>query len=283
MFSIIKSKFLVCTLTVGILAGCTEEKIIPVIKQAEPVVDLNWQFETTPVWEDNFDNNGAPDASKWSYDVGGSGWGNNELQYYTSGNNVTVQGGNLNITAKKEVFSGRSYTSSRLISKGRGDWQYGRFEVRAKLPKGKGTWPAIWLLPSDNSYGTWPLSGEVDIMEHVGYDLNNVHCSIHCSAYNHSRGNQKMESRVVPGATDDFHVYRVDWTPYSMKGFVDGDQYFEFINENTGFTTWPFNKKFYMILNLAIGGDWGGAQGVDDSIFPTTMQVDYVKVFKMIQ
>ncbi len=266
-----------------LLAGCTDKKIIPEVKPVAPVVDLNWQFETTPVWEDNFDNNGAPDPSKWTFEVGGSGWGNNELQYYTAGNNASVLDGNLNIVAKKELSNGRQYTSTRMITKGRGDWQYGRFEVRAKLPKGKGTWPAFWMLSSDNSYGTWPASGELDIMEHVGFDLNNVHSSAHCSAYNHSRGNQKTSAKLVGGATDDFHVYTMDWTPYAVKGFVDGEQYFEFTNENTGFTTWPFNKKFYMILNLAIGGDWGGAQGVDDNIFPVTMQVDYVKVYKMIE
>ncbi len=266
-----------------ILNACTDKKNIPAVAPDAPVVDLNWQFETTPSWQDNFDNNGAPDPSKWSFDVGGSGWGNNELQYYTSGNNVSVIDGNLNITAKKEPSNGRQYTSARMITKGLGDWRYGRFEIRAKLPKGKGTWPAFWLLPSDNAYGVWPSSGEIDIMEHVGFDMNNVHSSVHCSAYNHSRGNQKTSSKLVGGATDDFHVYRVDWTPYAVKGFVDGEQYFEFTNENTGFTTWPFNKKFYLILNMAIGGNWGGAQGVDDTIFPVTMQVDYVKVFRMIE
>ena len=265
------------------LTGCTDKKIIPIVAPVPPVADLGWQFETTPIWEDNFSSNGVPDQSKWTFEVGGNGWGNNELQYYTSGNNASVVNGNLVIQANKENFQGRQYTSSRMISKGKGDWLYGRFEVRAKLPLGKGTWPALWMLPSDNSYGTWPASGEIDIMEHVGFDLNNVHCSVHCSAYNHSRGNQKTSALVVPGATNDFHIYRVDWTPYSIKGFVDNEQYFEFLNENTGFTTYPFNKKFFMILNLAVGGDWGGAQGVDDNAFPTSMQVDYVKVYKMIQ
>ena len=139
------------------------------------------------------------------------------------------------------------------------------------------------MLSSDNLYGNWPASGEMDIMEHVGFDPNNVHCSIHTSAYNHTRGTQKTSSTLVNGATDDFHTYRIDWTPYAVKGFVDDVQYFQFVNENSGFTTWPFNKKFYLILNIAVGGNWGGAQGVDNSAFPTTMEVDYVKVFKMIE
>lgn len=265
------------------LAGCTDKKDIPTANPTGPVVDLNWQFETTPVWEDNFDNNGAPNAAKWTFETGGSGWGNNELQYYTNGSNAEVSNGNLVLTAKAETVGSNNYTSTRMISKGKGDWKYGRFEVRAKLPKGRGTWPAIWMLSSDNSYGTWPASGEIDIMEHVGYDPNNVHCSIHTSAYNHTRGTQKTANTLVSGATDDFHTYRVDWTPYAVRGFVDGTQYFEFVNENTGFTTWPFNKNFFLILNIAVGGNWGGAQGVDNTIFPATMLVDYVRVYKMIE
>ena len=263
--------------------SCTDKKDLPVQTPEQPIADLNWSFETTPIWEDNFDGDGSPDLTKWTYETGGSGWGNNESQYYTNGNNAAVVNGNLVITAKKETVSGKSYTSSRMITRGQGDWLYGRFEVRAKLPSGRGTWPAIWMLPSDNNYGQWPSSGEIDIMEHVGFDVNKVHCSVHCSAFNGSRGNPVSDAINVPTATDDFHVYRVDWTPYAIRGFVDGEQYFEYINENTGFTKWPFNKRFFMILNIAVGGNWGGAQGIDDSIFPKSMLVDYVKVYKMIE
>lgn len=263
--------------------ACTEKKVIPDVVPIPPIVDKNWQFETTPVWQDNFDGSGPADATKWTFETGGSGWGNNELQNYTSGANSTVSGGNLVITAKKETLGGNNYTSSRMITRGKGDWLYGRFEVRAKLPKGRGTWPAIWMLSSDNTYGGWPASGEIDIMEHVGYDPNRVHCSIHTSAYNHTRNTQKTSSKVIPDATDAFHVYRVDWTPYAVRGFIDGVQYFEFVNNNTDFTAWPFNKKFFLILNVAVGGNWGGAQGVDDSVFPAAMTVDYVRVYKMIE
>jgi beta-glucanase (GH16 family) len=159
---------------------------------------------------------------------------------------------------------------------------YGRFEIRAKLPKGRGTWPAIWLLSSDNAYGNWPFSGEIDIMEHVGYDPNNVHATIHTSVYNGQRGTQKSAVKNIPDATDEFHIYRVDWTPFAVRAFIDGVQYFEYTNDNTSFTTWPFNKPFFLILNTAVGGNWGGVQGVDNTIFPATMQIDYVKVFKMI-
>lgn len=263
------------------LNACTDKKEIPPIKPADRVVDKNWEFETTPVWEDNF-NTATLDQSKWTLEVNGSGGGNNELQYYTNGTNLDISAGNLNIIAKKEAFMGKDYTSSRLITKDKGDWLYGRFEVRAKLPKGRGTWPAIWMLYSENTYGNWPASGEIDIMEHVGYDPNVIHATVHTSAYNHTKGTQKSAQKTIPTATDDFHVYRVDWTPYAVRGFIDGEQYFEFINENKGFTTWPFDKKFFMILNVAVGGDWGGAQGIDNTIFPATMSVDYVKVYKMI-
>jgi beta-glucanase (GH16 family) len=266
-----------------ILIACTEKNEIPVVNPTPPVTDQNWQFESTPVWEDDFNTGSSPDPAKWTFETGGSGWGNNELQYYTSGSNSVLSGGNLVITAKRENVSGREYTSSRMITKGKGDWLYGRFEVRAKLPKGRGTWPAIWMLSSDNQYGTWPASGEIDIMEHVGYDPEKVHCSVHTSAYNHTIGTQRTASKMVPGATDEFHVYRVDWTPYAVRGFIDGVKYFDFINENKNYTFWPFNKKFHLIMNIAVGGNWGGAQGIDNTVFPASMEVDYVKVFKMIE
>jgi beta-glucanase (GH16 family) len=270
------------TLIFTLLFSCTQKKEIPEIIAAEQVVDKNWQFEATPVWQDDFNTGVTPDVTKWNFETGGNGWGNNELQYYTSGVNSSISGGNLVITAKKENLLGRDYTSSRMITKGKGDWLYGRFEVKAKLPKGRGTWPAIWMLSSDNAYGNWPSSGEIDIMEHVGYDANKVHCSIHTSAYNHTRGTQKTTNQIVPDATDAFHIYRIDWTPFAVRGYIDGVSYFEFLNNNTGFTAWPFNKPFHLILNVAVGGDWGGVQGVDNTVFPATMQVDYVKVYKMI-
>ncbi|MFC4263605.1 family 16 glycosylhydrolase [Ferruginibacter yonginensis] len=279
----ITGRFSTFLLSAVVLIACTDKKDIPTAKPAELIVDKNWQFETTPMWEDNFNTGTAPDLSKWTYETGGSGWGNNELQYYTSGANASVTGGNLVITAKKEAFGGRDYTSTRMITKGKGDFLYGRFEVRAKLPKGRGTWPAIWMLHSDAAYGNWPASGEIDIMEHVGFDPNKIHASVHTSAYNHLRGTQKTASKVIPTATDDFHKYRIDWTPYAVRGYIDDVQYFEFVNGNTGFTTWPFNKRFFLILNVAVGGDWGGAQGIDNTAFPTSMVVDYVKVFKLIE
>ncbi len=269
-------------LTALLFLSCTQEKDVVALVAAEPIVEKNWQFETTPVWQDDFTSGTTVDASKWTFETGGNGWGNNELQYYTPGANSTISGGILTITAKKETLQGRDYTSSRMITKGKGDWLYGRFEIRAKLPKGRGTWPAIWLLSSDNAYGNWPASGEMDIMEHVGYDPNNVHATIHTSVYNGQRGTQKSAVKFIADATDAFHIYRIDWTPFAVRAFIDGVQYFEYTNNNTSYTAWPFNKPFFLILNIAVGGNWGGVQGVDNTIFPATMQVDYVKVFKMI-
>lgn len=247
-------------------------------------VDKNWEFETTPVWSDEFDYTGAPDPAKWGYDIGGSGWGNNELQYYTnSTNNAKVENGNLVITAIKENYGGKGYTSARLVTRNKGDFLYGRIEASAKLPSGRGTWPAIWMLPTDWVYGDWPKSGEIDIMEHVGYDPTKVLFSVHTQAYNHSIGTQKSGGLTIPTALTAFHKYRVDWTPYAVRGYFDDQLVFTFVNEGKGYATWPFDKRFHLLFNLTIGGNWGGAQGVDDTIFPASMEVDYVRVYKMIE
>ncbi len=247
-------------------------------------VDKEWTFETTPVWADEFDYTGLPDKTKWGYDIGGGGWGNNELEYYTDREeNASVANGLLTITAKKETYQNRNYTSARLVSKGKGDFLYGRFEIKAKLPEGKGTWPAIWMLPTDWAYGGWPKSGEIDIMEHVGYDPDVVHISVHTEAYNHSIGTQKTATRKVEKAMEEFHLYRVDWTPYAIRGYIDDKLLFTFVNEKKGSAEWPFDKRFHFLLNIAVGGNWGGAQGVDDSVFPAKMEIDYVRAYKMIE
>lgn len=246
--------------------------------------DLGWTFAAQPSWSDEFDYNGLPDAKKWGYDLGGSGWGNNELQYYTdSEKNAHVANGKLFITALKENKEGKSYTSTRLVSKGKGDFLYGRFEIKAKLPRGQGTWPAIWMLPTDWAYGGWPHSGEIDIMEHVGYDPNVVHITTHSLAYYFKINTQKTATRKLDNVFDEFHTYRVDWTPYAIRGYIDDAFIFEFVNEGKTFAEWPFDKRFHLLLNVAVGGDWGGAKGVDDSIFPTSMEVDYVRVYPMIE
>lgn len=249
------------------------------------VKNKEWSFETLPYWSDEFDYTGKPDPNKWGYDIGTGtdGWGNQELQYYTQDiKNAHVENGVLKISALKEDVQGKSYSSSRLISKGKGDFRYGRFEFRAKLPEGRGTWPALWMLPTDWAYGGWPKSGEIDVMEHVGYDKNNVHVTVHTEAHNGMRGTQKGKAKIIDGATTDFHLYRVDWTPYAIKGYIDNEKVFEYINEGTGFESWPFDKRFHLLMNVAVGGSWGGQKGVDDTVFPAVMEVDYVRVYRMI-
>lgn len=244
----------------------------------------DWKFEATPSWRDEFDYTGAPDPAKWGYDIGGHGWGNNELQYYTdSTDNAFVADGVLTIAARKEKKEGRDYTSARVISKGKGDFLYGRFEIRAKLPSGKGTWPALWMLPTDQAYGGWPKSGEIDIMEHVGYDPNRVHITMHTEAYYFQINTQKTATKVIDGAMSQFHLYRVDWMPDTIRGYIDDALVLEFPNEGNGYKVWPFDRRFHLLMNIAVGGDWGGKEGVDDTAFPASMQVDYVRVYRLIE
>jgi len=239
------------------------------------------------VWSDEFDYEGLPDIDKWSYDVGDGcpvicGWGNNELQYYTDSNldNARVADGILTIEAHKKQVHYKNYTSARLITKDKGDWRYGKLEVRAKNPSGKGTWPAIWMLPTDNKYGVWPRSGEIDIMEHVGYEPNKIYGTVHTLAYNHMRSTQKGGEVSIPDTESAFHNYGITWTQDKMEFFIDDDIYFTFVNEDKSSDEWPFDQKFHLLLNVAVGGNWGGKQGVDDSIWPQKMEVDYVRVFQ---
>jgi beta-glucanase (GH16 family) len=251
----------------------------------QPVSNNEWRL----VWSDEFDYAGLPDPKKWGYDVGGHGWGNKELQNYTDKRkeNARVENGVLIIEARKDGDDKNPYTSARLVSKGKGDWTYGRFEVKAKLPSGRGTWPAIWMLPTQRSYGAayWPDNGEIDIMEHVGYDPDVVHGSAHTKAYYHSIGTQKTGKMKVESARSGFNVYTVEWTPQEIRWYINGRQFFTFGNERVSnpaadYKQWPFDKPFHLLLNLAVGGNWGGAQGVDESIWPQRMEVDYVRVYQ---
>ena len=239
------------------------------------------------VWSDEFDYTGAPDSTKWGYDLGDGcpnvcGWGNNELEYYTSNpKNVRVENGNLIIEVHKDrADSLKPYSSARVVSKNKGDWLYGKIEVKAKLPSGKGTWPAIWMLPTEWKYGGWPESGEIDIMEHVGYDHGNVHGTVHTKAFNHGIGTQKGDSILIKSISEDFVVYAINWTPDTIEFMVNGEIYNIFTNDGQGFESWPFDQKFHLLLNIAVGGNWGGKHGVDDSIWPQRMEIDYVRIYK---
>ncbi len=236
------------------------------------------------VWSDEFEVNGLVDSAKWSYDTTGNswGWGNNELQYYTAyeGKNAEVVNGFLHIRAIRENAGGKDYSSARLITRHKGDWLYGRVEVRAKLPGSRGIWPAIWMLPTDNFYGIWPASGEIDIMEHVGYMPDSVFASTHCQSYYFKLGTQKTRGLYLPACTSGFHTYSVEWDAEQISISCDDTKYFCFKNEHKTFAEWPFDKPFYLILNVAVGGDWGGVMGVDTTAFPQEMVVDYVRVYQ---
>lgn len=232
------------------------------------------------VWSDEFDYDGLPDPMRWGYETGYVR--NNELQYYTASRleNARVQDGMLIIEARKEPYSGYGYTSASLITQGRATWTYGRIEVRAKLPTGKGMWPAIWMLGSDIGTVGWPNCGEIDLMENVGFDPDRIHTSIHTKAYNHTIGTGKTASVVVSPPYQDFHLYAIEWFADRIDFWVDDDKVLTFKNEGTGWAVWPYDGPFYLILNIAVGGSWGGQQGVDDRIFPQTFLIDYVRVYQ---
>ena len=240
------------------------------------------------VWQDEFNCAGnLPDTTKWSYDNGNGcpnlcGWGNNELQYYTTAReeNVQIKGGNLIIEARKEPLDGYNYTSARMVTKNKGDWKYGRVEVRAKIPAGKGIWPAIWMLPTKWEYGIWPHSGEIDIMENVGYWPDSLFGTVHTGAYNGMKNTQRSKSVWMKSLADDFHTYAIEWTENEISFWLDNQPYHRFKNEHTGSEAWPFDKEFHLIINIAVGGNWGGKYGVDDAIFPQRMEVDYVRVYQ---
>jgi len=236
------------------------------------------------VWSDEFNTPGRPDTTRWGYDIGtgGNGWGNNELQYYTDrSENARIENGVLILEARRDSLNGKAYTSSRLVTRKKGDWLYGYVEVKAKLPKGRGTWPAIWMLSTDWSYGGWPESGEIDIMEEVGYDPDVIHGTAHSKSYNHVIGTQKEGKITLPGSQDNFHVYALRWTPDKMDFLIDDKIFHTVAREpRDDFKGWPFDKRFYLILDIAVGGNWGGKEGVDPSIWPQRMEVDYVRVYQ---
>jgi beta-glucanase (GH16 family) len=269
----------IATLTLSfILLSCSSDAASP--QQQTSSGTGEWML----VWSDEFDYTGLPDPAKWGYDVGGNGWGNQESQYYTAGRaeNARVENGHLIIEARRDFWQGNEYTSARLVTKGKGDWTYGRFEIRAKLPSGRGTWPAIWMLPTQWTYGNggWPDNGEVDIMEHVGYDPGMIHASTHCHSYYWRTNTQKTATLMVPDAEFTFRLYALEWYPDKIQAFVEDSLYFTSRNEGTGWQVWPFDKQFHLLFNIAVGGQWGGAQGIDNGIFPQRMEVDYVRVYR---
>lgn len=236
------------------------------------------------IWADEFKGTGLPDDTKWSFDTQGNatGWGNNEKQFYTTEkpSNAYVKKGYLHIVAKKEKRESKDYTSARLITSKKFSFIYGRIDVRAKLPQGRGTWPAIWMLGENIGTKGWPECGEIDIMEHVGYEPDSLYGTVHTEAYNHVRGTQMGKAIYLPEPYSKFHVYSVDWNKDRINFLLDGKVYHTFRNDYKSEAEWPFDHPFYIILNLAVGGNWGGKNGIDDSIFPQTFVIDYVRVYQ---
>jgi len=225
------------------------------------------------VWSDEFDVNGTPSPSKWTYDLGGNGWGNSELQYYTNrSENVIVQGGVLKIKAIRESYSGSAYTSARLLTNGLYSFKYGKVEASAKLPAGAGTWPAIWMLGSNIGTAGWPACGEIDIMEHRGSELNKIFGTLHYPG--RSGGNADGNTKTISNASTEFHLYKVEWTSTSIDIYVDNQLIHTVANSNKI----PFNHNFFIIMNVAMGGTFGGA--VDPAFTSATMEVDYIRVYQ---
>jgi beta-glucanase (GH16 family) len=272
-----KSKHFVFYHSLVLLIFCSGLNLKAQEKNSGPQIspDKLTSFQTSREWE-----------LVWSDEFNYTGWGNNEKQYYLekSSENSFVKDGKLHITALKKAFEKSNYTSSKLTTYQRFTLQYGKIEVMAKLPAGKGTWPAIWMLPvslKEKKEG-WPLCGEIDIMEHVGKNPNVIHTSLHSELYNHIKGTQITHFEKLSDVFSTFHKYAIEWTKESIKFYIDDKLFFESykgqdgrISTNEG---WPFDKQYYLILNLAMGGNWGGE--IDDSILPVAMQIDYVRIYQ---
>jgi beta-glucanase (GH16 family) len=231
------------------------------------------------VWSDEF-NGTSVNTSNWSFEVGGGGWGNNELQYYTGGANATVSGGVLTITARRGSggfscwYGACQYTSARMITRGKRDFTYGRIEARMALPAGQGLWPAFWTLGTNIGSVGWPACGEIDIMEHINSETL-THGTIHWDAGGHA----SYGGSTFVGDPTAFHVYAIEWTPAAIKWFVDGVQYHEANIQNSINSTEEFHRSFFLLLNLAVGGNWPGSPD-PGTVFPARLSVDYVRVYQ---
>lgn len=236
------------------------------------------------VWADEFNGNSL-NLDNWAFETGDGcpnlcGWGNNELEYYTNRpENLFFQNGHMVIHARKEDFNGKSYTSAKIVSRGKKVFRFGRMEIRAKLPKGKGIWPAIWMLPQQNVYGNWPRSGEIDIMEMVGHEPNKVHGTVH---YGPGPGSTQFSRSYTLPNTDfsaDFHVFSITWDANVIQWYVDGNLFGTFTHTDAGSATYPFNEDFYFIINLAVGGNWSGSPDATTT-FPQELAIDYIRVYQ---
>lgn len=274
-----------------LFASCTENKTpvipAPVVKPAATNADTrDYSDYTELVWSDEFNGSGAPDGTKWGYDTGGGGWGNQELETYTtSTNNVFQNGGNLVIQAVKEASGSPLYTSGRILTKGKKDFLFGRIDVRAKLPQTQGIWPAIWMLGSDIDQNNWPKCGEIDIMELRGQAPTEFLTTMHFAdpAGNHQQAG--VSSVKLPDGSsfaNDFHTYSAVRSKDQIRFFLDGKPYYSFSTSNTGSNPYPFNNNFFVILNVAVGGNFLGNPNAS-TVFPQQLQVDYVRYYQYKQ
>jgi beta-glucanase (GH16 family) len=290
MLLMITSRKFSTMLVLIFLIGCASPRGIPeataihTVESATstPVQENNgWE----QVWADEFEqpDGSPPDPQKWNHQEGGNGWGNGELQHYTDLiDNSFIQDGMLVIQAKEEYMMGRNYTSARLTTQFKGDWTFGRWEIRARLPDAQGIWPAFWLLPSRGNYGSGPAGGEIDIMELIGSEPNRVYGTLHFgNPAEHSSGNFDL-----PGGktfSDDFHVFVVEWEPDEIRWYVDDVLFHSrqdwFTSAKGATYPAPFDQNFYLLVNVAVGGHWPGSPD-ETSIFPQSLYVDYIRVYQ---
>lgn len=246
------------------------------VAERAPFDPAKWEL----VWSDEFDRPGAPDPAKWNPEEGYLR--NREAQYYTRdrAENARVEDGRLIIEARRDDWQGKPITSASLTTKERQPFLYGRLVVRAKVPTGRGTWPAIWLLGEDVRQVGWPACGEIDVMEYVGFDPHKVHANIHCTAYNHMKHNGKGSKIELTSPWTQFHDYAIEWHEDRIEFFCDDTRYFVYRKAGDDVASWPFAKPHFLILNLAIGGGWGGVKGIDDTLFPHRFEIDYVRYYQ---
>jgi beta-glucanase (GH16 family) len=254
----------------------------PLIAQANVDDTSKYRFSPTISWGDEFNYSGSPDTKKWGLDEGNGfyGWGNNEQQYYRP-ENAVVSGSTLRIIAKAESYKGFNYTSAKLNTREKRMFQYGRFEIRAKLPVTAGMWPAIFLFGEDHQWfnlNSWPNCGEIDMLELSSNDNARIHQSIHCGHYNYKNGNLKFQK--THAKTDKFNTYRLDWTPEYIRWFINGVQSFEVKNDGGGHSHWPFDDWYNLILSLSVGGAFTGTPNA--AALPQTYEVDYVRYYKLL-
>lgn len=236
----------------------------------------------TLVWSDEFDRPGAPDATTWGHEE--DYLRNGEKQYYTKDRpeNARVENGLLVLEARRDNWNEKPITSASLRTKGKRSFLYGRIAVRAKIPTGRGTWPAIWTLGENISQAGWPASGEIDILENVGFDPRRIHANIHCKAYNHMKQTGKGRVITADAPWSRFHEYAVEWYEDRLEFFFDDTRYFVYRKESDDPAVWPFAQPHYLILNLAIGGGWGGQKGIDETLFPHRFEIDYVRYYQAV-